>query len=74
MQHEYLDGHELAAKLGIREATVRGRVHPESGSVPRPNGKAGKHLYWSRAEVARWLREQPRHIGSYRGGRKKDGL
>jgi predicted DNA-binding transcriptional regulator AlpA len=68
LQHEYIDAQELAERLQVTLATLRQRVQAELWKrTPRPAGKAGKSLYWSRAEVERWFASEPRRLGPLRG-------
>jgi predicted DNA-binding transcriptional regulator AlpA len=73
LQDQYLDGHQLGKLLGgISGNAVTSRVQHELWDrVPRQAGKAGKHYYWSHAEVERWLREAPRQLGPMPGPRRK---
>jgi len=59
MQAEYVDSHEIAERLGITPNNVRVRVDNfEWLRIPKPAGKAGKYLYWFRAEVESWFVER----------------
>jgi hypothetical protein len=59
LQGEYLDSREIAERLGITLNAVRKRVDlAQWERVPRPAGKAGKQLYWSRPEGERWFGER----------------
>jgi hypothetical protein len=73
LQGQYLDSRQLGQLLGgISGEAVRSRLAAELWErVPRPAGKAGKHHYWSRADVERWLAERPRQLGRLPGRREK---
>jgi len=58
LQGQYVNSHEIAARLGITQNAVRSRIDLfKWHRVPRPAGKAGKHHYWWRSEVERWFSE-----------------
>jgi hypothetical protein len=60
LQREYVDSRELAERLGITLNNVRTRAqHAQWERIPRPAGKAGMQLYWSRPEVERWFNAPP---------------
>jgi len=68
LQHEYVGAEELAKRLGITPHALRERTRASLWKrTPRPAGKAGKSLYWSRAEVERWFATEPRRLGPLRG-------
>lgn len=68
LQHEYLGREELAERLQITLVTLRQRVQAELWKrTPQPAGRAGKSLYWSRAEVERWFAAEPRRLGRLSG-------
>ena len=51
--------HFVCSTLGITFNAVRKRADlAQRERVPRPAGKAGKQLYWSRPEVECWFGER----------------
>ena len=80
LQQAYVDSDELAAKLNIRQESVRGRLVKAErkgwDKVPKPTGRAGKRLYWERAVVERWFQEHPTapYGSGSRGRPRKHGV
>ena len=50
---------DLARKLGLTEAAVRGHVYRRTGAIPQPF-PMGRRLAWRRATVEAWLAHRER--------------
>lgn len=58
LQEDYVTSRDLAGLLGVHRDTIRSRLHrhlKEPDILPPPAGRAGRHLYWERAQVNRWM-------------------
>jgi hypothetical protein len=66
LQRTYMDSTELAEWFEINYASLQQRINADGearGIVPPRMGRAGKRLYWERAQVERWLQQHPSVIG-----------
>ena len=54
---------DVAARLGVRESTVR--AYMARGQMPAPSGRLGRTPYWRPQDIEPWL--------SSRGQRTREG-
>lgn len=52
-----LSTQDVAARLGVKPATVSGYRH--RGYMPKPDGKLGKTVWWWEATIDAWQAARP---------------